>query len=68
MILATLARPLIKLTEKNEKFVWVEDQQNAWEELKKRLISSPTLSYPDPDADFILDTDASDASHMAAEC
>ena len=40
--------------------MWAEDQQNAWEELNKRLISSPTLSYPDPDADFILDTDASD--------
>ena len=57
---ATLARPLIKLTEKNQEFLWVEDQQKACKELKKRLITSPTLSYPDPDADFILDTDASD--------
>ena len=56
----TLAWPLIKLTEKNQKFLWAEDQQNAWDELKKRFISSPTLSYPDPDADFILDTDTSD--------
>ena len=57
---AKLFRPPIKLTEKNEEFVWAEYQQNAWEEMKKRLISSPTLSYPDPDANFILDTDASD--------
>ena len=57
---ATLAQPLIKLAEKNQEFLWAEDQQKAWEELKKRLISSSTLSYPDLDTDFILDTDASD--------
>ena len=57
---ATLTQPLIKLTEKNQEFLFAEDQQNSWEELKKRLISSPTLSYPDPDTDFILYTDASD--------
>ena len=57
---ATLAWPLIKLTEKNQEFLRAGDQQKAWEELKKRLISSPTLSYSDPDADFILNTDASD--------
>ena len=54
---ATLAQPLTRLTEKNQEFLWAEDQQKASEELKKRLISSPTLSYPDPDVDFILDTD-----------
>ena len=58
----TLAQPLIKLTDKNQEFLWAENQQKAWEELKKRLISSITLSYPDPDTDFILNTDASDQS------
>ena len=57
---AAMARPLIKLSEKNKKFLSAEDQQKAWEELKEKLISSPTVSYPNPDADFILDTDASD--------
>ena len=41
---ATLARPLIKLTKKNQEFVWAEDQQNAWEELKNRLITYLQLS------------------------
>ena len=40
--------------------MWAEDQPNGWEELKKRLTSSPTLSYPDTNTDFILDTDARD--------
>lgn len=57
---ATIARPLIKLTEKNEEFIWTNDQEQAWEELKKRLTSAPILTYPDPDEEFILDTDASD--------
>ena len=56
----TLAWPLIKLTEKNHEFLCSEDQQKTWEEINKTLISSPTLSYPDPDADFILNTNASD--------
>ena len=46
--------------EKNQEFLWAEDQQKASEELKKRLISFPTLTYPDLDTDFMLDTDASD--------
>ena len=57
---ATIARPLIKLTEKNEEFLWKNEQEEAWNELKKRLITAPTLAYPDPDAEFILDTDASE--------
>ena len=57
---ATIARPLIKLTEKNQDFEWTQEQEEAWDLLKTKLTTSPTLSYPDPDAEFILDTDASD--------
>ena len=56
---AMIARPLIKLTEKNCPFNWEEEQQQAWLELKRRLISAPILGYPDPAKVFILDTDAS---------
>ena len=56
---ATIARPLVQLTEKNSVFRWEDEQKQAWNDLKKRLISAPILGYPDPQAVFVLDTDAS---------
>ena len=56
---ADVARPLHKLTEKHHKFEWSDDCEEAFVELKSRLIKSPILAYPDPKLDFILDTDAS---------
>ena len=56
---STLARPLIKLTEKNVPFVWGEEQEEAWITLKKKMLEAPILAYPDPEENFILDTDAS---------
>jgi transposase InsO family protein len=53
------ARPLTKLTEKDAEFVWEEPQQQAWKQLKDAMTRAPILAYPDPDQDFILDTDAS---------
>ena len=57
---ASIARPLIKMTKKNSTFEWTDEQEGAWDILKKRLVSSPLLVYPDPGLPFILDTDASD--------
>jgi hypothetical protein len=59
---ATLASPLIELTKKGVRFKWTEERQSAFEALKEKMISAPILGYPDKDADFILDTDASDCS------
>ena len=56
---ASVAKPLILLTEKNTTFKWGTDQESAFEVLKQKLISAPVLSYPDRDATFVLDTDAS---------
>ena len=39
--------------------MWSDDCQEAFDELKARLQSAPVLSYPIPEGDFILDTDAS---------
>nr|GFC99307.1 hypothetical protein [Tanacetum cinerariifolium] len=39
-----LALPLTKLMRKGEKFVWNEEREKSFEELKKRLVSSPVLS------------------------
>ena len=57
---ATLARPLIKLTEKTTPFTWTDEQEKSWIVLKEKLMSPPVLDYPDPEKTFILDTDASD--------
>jgi len=54
-----IAKPLFSLTENSTKFVWTEKCEEAFKELKERLITSPILSYPDSQERFILDTDAS---------
>ncbi|CAG2195664.1 unnamed protein product [Mytilus edulis] len=53
------AKPMYKVTEKNQKFVWTEECQQSFEELKTTLISAPILAYPTREDLFILDTDAS---------
>lgn len=56
---STIAKPLTRLTEKGREFDWGQEQEEAWLELKGKLVSSPVLAYPDPGLQFILDTDAS---------
>jgi hypothetical protein len=43
-----------------EKFVWGLSQQQSFDDLKKRLCSSPVLSLPDLQHPFDIETDASD--------
>ena len=59
---AEMAKPLHRLTEKGQNFIWSADCEEAFETLKKHLTESPVLAYPDFSKPFILDTDASDAS------
>ena len=54
-----IAKPLTRLTEKDQPFTWTSEQEEARLELQKRLLTAPILAYPDPSAEFILDTDAS---------
>ena len=56
---STTAKPLTKLTEKNQGFKWGTEQEEAWAVLKQKLLTAPILAYPDPQCEFILDTDAS---------
>ncbi|MCG7878904.1 MAG: RNA-directed DNA polymerase, partial [Candidatus Thiodiazotropha endolucinida] len=44
---AEIAKPLHRLTEKGQKFVWSNECQHAFETLKKHLTESPVLAYPD---------------------
>ena len=56
---AEIAKPLHRLTEKNNTWHWTKECQEAFRELKTRLINAPILAYPSSEGRFILDTDAS---------
>ena len=56
---SSIAKPLTKLTEKNQGFKWGVEQEEAWAVLKQRMLTAPILAYPDPQCEFIVDTDAS---------
>ena len=56
---AKIARPLHGLTQLAAVFSWTTECEEAFQELKKRLVESPILHYPRFDRDFTLDTDAS---------
>ena len=53
---AETARPLHRLTEKTQNFVWSQECDNAFRELKRALISAPILVYPTSEDTFILYT------------
>lgn len=55
-----IAAPLNALMSKDVKFCWSEDCEKAFDELKKKLVSAPILSYPDSSKQFTLTCDASD--------
>ncbi|GJR03748.1 putative nucleotidyltransferase, ribonuclease H [Tanacetum coccineum] len=54
-----LALPLTKLMRKGEKFVWNEEREKSFEELKQRLVSSPILTLPSGTGGFQIYSDAS---------
>jgi len=55
-----MAQPLNRLTAKGVRWQWTQEEQQAFNHLKQRLIEAPILAYPDPAKEYILDTDASD--------
>ena len=57
---ASIAKPLIRLTEKNSSFRWTNECQSAFDTIRQKLISPPILAFPNFSKPFILDTDASD--------
>jgi hypothetical protein len=54
------ARPLFDLTKKDAKWQWSASEQAAFDELKKRITSSPILVFPDDDKPFRIEADSSD--------
>ncbi len=58
-VFARIARPLNEKTSDNVTFIWSEDMQTAFEELKLQLTSAPALAYPNYEKPFVVSTDAS---------
>lgn len=56
---ATVANPLNKLLKKDVQFVWGQEQEDAFNMLKDRLVNRPILAIYDPNAETELHTDAS---------
>jgi len=56
---ARVALPMNKLTIKDEKWRWEEQQQKAFEQLKEIFTSRPMLVTPDLDKEFRVEADAS---------
>ena len=54
-----IAKPMTSLLEKNAKFVWTEQCQASFKELKKRLTTAPVLVLPDLNKSFSIYCDAS---------
>lgn len=55
---ASVASPLFQLTEAKREFKWTPQCQESFSNLKNLLCSAPILAYPQPDQQFIVDTDA----------
>jgi RNase H-like domain found in reverse transcriptase len=48
------AKPLFKLTKKDQKWSWGEEQQWAFDEIKDRVMSSPILHFTDDSKPFCI--------------
>ena len=51
-----IAQPLTNLTKKNVKFVWGDDCEQSFQELKRRLTSAPILTIPSGSDEFVVYT------------
>nr|GFB42809.1 putative reverse transcriptase domain-containing protein [Tanacetum cinerariifolium] len=54
-----IAKPLTLLTQKNKKFEWGDEQENAFQTLKDMLCDAPILALPEGADDFVVYCDAS---------
>ena len=54
-----IARPLTKLTQKNQKYEWGTKQESAFQMLKQKLCSAPILALPEGIDNFVVYCDAS---------
>ena len=57
--LQKLLKPIYELTKKGRPFIWGEEQQKAFDEIKSRLLKPPVLSMPGRRGRFLLHSDTS---------
>ena len=57
--LQKLLKPIYDLTRKGRHFIWGEEQQAMFEEIKSRLQKPPVLHMPDRGGRFLLYSDTS---------
>ena len=62
---AEIDRPLHKASETNSPFKWTTEAEQAFEDLKARLLTTPILAFPTMEDPFILYTDASQIAMRA---
>ncbi|GJZ96813.1 putative reverse transcriptase domain-containing protein [Tanacetum coccineum] len=58
-IFSKIGKPLTLLTQKNQKYVWGVEQEEAFQTLKNNLCDAPILTLPDGVEDFVVYCDAS---------
>ena len=51
--------PLTRLTQKNAKFLWKDECEKSFQELKDRFVSAPVLTLPIGSGGFVIYSDAS---------
>jgi hypothetical protein len=54
-----LSGPLTALTKKNARFIWSDECEECFQELKQSLVSAPVLTLPKESEKFIIYSDAS---------
>jgi hypothetical protein len=54
-----LSRPLTALTRKNARFVWTDEYEQCFQELKRQLVTAPVLALPMESGNFIVYSDTS---------
>ena len=54
-----IAKPMPELLKKDTKFKWTEECEASFQELKRRLVTSPVLILPDQRKDYEVYWDAS---------
>ena len=57
---ADIARPIHLLTQKNQPFIWKDEQRESFARLKPCLVTALVLSLPHDVGRYVLDSDASD--------
>ena len=57
--LQKLLKPIYDLTRKGRQFIWGKEQQEAFKEIKRRLVKAPVLHMPNHEGRFHLYSDTS---------